>query len=278
MLCGYLRPTSGTAKIFHYDLLEDVEEIHAQLGVCPQDNVLWDDLTGPEHLAFYGRIKGLRGSELNRQILYWLTQVNLHNDLKKTSSQYSGGMKRRLCVAMALIGDPGVVLLDEPTTGLDPSSKRQLWNVLKKMKSSCALLLTTHSMEEAESLCDRLGIFIGGKLATVGAPSDLKSKFGKGYKLTITTTQEKIPDIQRFVEENIKKPTLFSQPIAGTISYSIPKKYVTLGQLFNLVEKNKKKLGILDWGISNTTLEEVFLHIVDKEFYEQEKKKNTKDL
>jgi len=134
MLCGYLTPTSGDANILGYDLREEMDDIHSQLGVCPQENVLWDDLTGPEHLAFYGRIKGLFGEELEHQIVYWLNEVNLLKDKNKTSSQYSGGMKRRLCIAMALIGDPGVVLLDEPTTGLDPSSKRALWDVLRKKK------------------------------------------------------------------------------------------------------------------------------------------------
>jgi len=133
------------------------------------------------------------------------------------------------------------------------------------------MLLTTHSMEEAETLCDRLGIFVGGKLVSIGSPADLKARFGKGYKLTITTKPSKIPEIQNFVNESFKNPTLISPPISGTITYNIPKKNITTGHIFSLIEKNKKKLKILDWGISNTTLEEVFLNIVDME--ENKKKK-----
>ena len=184
MLCGYLRPTSGTALIYGNDLIEDTDDIHLNLGICPQDNVLWDDLTGPEHMYFYGRLKGLKGVELSNEVNYWLEQVDLLSSKNKLSSQYSGGMKRRLCVAMALIGSPSVVLLDEPTTGLDPASKRALWDVVNMKKKECSILLTTHSMEEAEALCDRLGIFISGRLATLGPPSDLKRRYGTGFYLT----------------------------------------------------------------------------------------------
>jgi len=242
MLCGYLTPTSGDANILGYDLREEMDDIHSQLGVCPQENVLWDDLTGPEHLAFYGRIKGLFGEELEHQIVYWLNEVNLLKDKNKTSSQYSGGMKRRLCIAMALIGDPGVVLLDEPTTGLDPSSKRALWDVLRKKKrDSCAMLLTTHSMEEAETLCDRLGIFVGGKLVSIGSPADLKARFGKGYKLTITSKPKHVNKVEEFVTTNLPDATLISLPIAGTVFFSVPKKNITIAHLFSLLEENKKK-------------------------------------
>lgn len=134
MLCGYLRPTSGRATINGLDILQQVDEVHLQMGVCPQEDVLWEDLTGPEHLRFYGRLKNLRGQQLEDQVNYWMRQVNLHNDMEKFSRQYSGGMKRRLSVALALIGNPRVVLLDEPTTGLDPGSRRSLWDVITNYK------------------------------------------------------------------------------------------------------------------------------------------------
>ena len=113
---------------------------------------MWETLTGSEHLFFYGRLKNLSGKKLSEAVFESLKSVNLHEETKKLVSQYSGGMKRRLSVACSLIGDPKLVLLDEPSTGLDPASRRQLWNVINSQKKKCALLLTTHAMEEADAL------------------------------------------------------------------------------------------------------------------------------
>jgi len=135
----------------------------------------------------------------------------------------------------------------------------------KKKKSSCAMLLTTHSMEEAEILCDRLGIFVNGKLVTIGSPSDLKAKFGRGYKLTLTTEDQYVEKIEKFIKKNIKGVKLISLPIAGNLFFSVPKKSITIARLFSLLEENKEEINLIDWGISNSTLEEIFLHIVDKE-------------
>jgi ABC-type multidrug transport system ATPase subunit len=148
-----------------------------------------------------GMLKNITGKELKREIEESLRRVNLHEDTRKTSSQYSGGMKRRLSVACALMGNPSVtiqlillslklmqvILLDEPSTGLDPASRRQLWEVINEQKKRCAMLLTTHAMEvhdriivtfsllskEADALCDRLGIFVDGELKCVGNSSEV---------------------------------------------------------------------------------------------------------
>jgi ABC-type multidrug transport system ATPase subunit len=143
------------------------------MGVCPQDNVLWDDLTGPEHLRFYGRLKNVSGPQLEEEIDELLKAVNLHEDKSKKARQYSGGMKRRLSVACSLIGHPRIVLLDEPSTGLDPASRRQLWALINQRKKTCAMLLTTHAMEEADVLCDKIGIFSAGELKCIGTSSEV---------------------------------------------------------------------------------------------------------
>eukprot|EP01130_Rhizamoeba_saxonica_P016314 TRINITY_DN7523_c0_g1_i1.p1 TRINITY_DN7523_c0_g1~~TRINITY_DN7523_c0_g1_i1.p1 ORF type:complete len:975 (-),score=216.56 TRINITY_DN7523_c0_g1_i1:41-2965(-) len=263
MLCGYLRPSTGSAEILGLDLQSKVDEIHLEMGVCPQDNVLWDDLTGPEHLEFYGRLKGLKGSHLKQRIKVRLQEVNLWSARNKLSSQYSGGMKRRLCVAMCMIGDPGVILLDEPTTGLDPASKRQLWEVVLAQKKKSSILLTTHSMEEAEALCDRLGIFVSGQLVTLGSSQNLKSRFGTGFRLVVTSTKEK--KVRKFVQNLIPQAESASAPIGGTQTWDIPKDAIDLSDLFREIEQVKKKLKITDWGVSNTTLEEVFHRITEDE-------------
>eukprot|EP01122_Echinamoeba_exundans_P003992 TRINITY_DN1402_c1_g1_i1.p1 TRINITY_DN1402_c1_g1~~TRINITY_DN1402_c1_g1_i1.p1 ORF type:complete len:314 (+),score=78.47 TRINITY_DN1402_c1_g1_i1:340-1281(+) len=264
MLSGYLRPTSGSVLMNGLDIKDHIDEIHMQMGVCPQDDVLWHDLTGPEHLRFYGRLKNLEGAELERQVDFWLQQVNLAS--KKTrvklSSEYSGGMKRRLSVAIALIGDPSVVLLDEPTTGLDPASRRDLWKVIINYRPKCAMLLTTHSMEEAEALCNRLGIFVASELKGLGGSAQLKERYGQYYKVIITTLpgQEQPPfQVLQRLAPNIR----LMNALAGTASYEVPRSEVRLSDVFEAIEGNKKNLGVIDWGISNATLEEVFLKIAE---------------
>jgi ABC-type multidrug transport system ATPase subunit len=252
MLCGYLRPTSGRATINGLDILQEVDDVHLQMGICPQEDVLWDDLTGPEHLRFYGRLKNLRGKQLEDQVDYWLRQVNLHNDVTKFSRQYSGGMKRRLSVALALIGNPRVVLLDEPTTGLDPGSRRALWDVITNYKRHCAMMLTTHSMEEAEGLCDRLCIFVAGRLKTIGASAELKDRYGKYYKIQVTTDLEHEQQAREHLEK-VAPGVEVINTLAGTATYEVSRDAVKLHEVFRSLESNKQRLHIRDWGISNTS-------------------------
>jgi ABC-type multidrug transport system ATPase subunit len=121
-------------------------------GVCPQDNVLWESLTASEHLSFYGKLKGMSGDRLSAAIETGLKQVTLWDVKNKKAGEFSGGMKRRLCVAIALIGDPKIVLLDEPTTGLDPDARRRLWEVIKSYKKNTCILLTTHRYTPLDSI------------------------------------------------------------------------------------------------------------------------------
>jgi len=262
MLCGYLTPSDGDVIIHGRDIRTDLDLIHLDMGVCPQDNVLWGDLTAPEHLEFYGMIKNLTGDELRREVDYWTEQVQLTKHKYKTSKQFSGGMKRRLCVAIALIAHPCIVLLDEPSTGLDPASRRKLWDVVEAYKANkrASILLTTHSMEEAEALCDRLGMFVGGKLKAVGLSAELKQRLGKGLKITLTTLEKD--------EESAKKLLLKYAPnlrlintLAGTAHYEVNRSEVKVSKLFEVLNKKQRKYRIIDWGISNTTLEEVFLKV-----------------
>jgi ABC-type multidrug transport system ATPase subunit len=270
MLCGYLRPTSGNATINGLSIREDIDEIHLQMGVCPQDDALWPSLTGPEHLEFYGRMKNLKGKELKQEIEFWLEQVNLHSSKTKVkaSSEYSGGMKRRLSVACAMIGNPSVVLLDEPTTGLDPASRIALWDVVRKFKSHCAMMLTTHSMDEAEALCDRLGIFVAGRLKTVGHSSELKERYGRFYKIQITTTTGADAQILELLQSLSPNARLLNS-LAGANNFEAPSDEIDLATLFDAVEANKKSLGIAHWGVSNTTLEEIFLKVTQDEVQDE---------
>ncbi|MBA0805764.1 hypothetical protein Gohar_005255, partial [Gossypium harknessii] len=198
MMIGLTKPTSGTAYLQGLDILTSMDTIYTSMGVCPQHDLLWETLTGREHLLFYGRLKNLKGSALNQAVEDSLKSVNLFHGgvADKHAGKYSGGMKRRLSVAISLIGDPKVVFMDEPSTGLDPASRNSLWSVVKQAKRDRAIILTTHSMEEAEVLCDRLGIFVDGALQCIGNAKELKGRYGGSYIFTITTSSNNEEEVE----------------------------------------------------------------------------------
>lgn len=260
MLTGFLTPNSGSALIEGSDISGDMENIYRIMGVCPQDNLLWQTLTAREHLVFYARLKKLSEDELKVAVENALKSVNLLNGgvADKQVKTYSGGMKRRLSVAISFIGNPKVVYLDEPSTGLDPASRQNLWNVVKLGKPGRGIILTTHSMEEASVLCDRLGIFVGGELVCIGSPNELTSRYGGFFVFTITVTEGSQHLIAPFVQEMCPTCRL-TYSVAGTEKYEFPTKDITLDRVFDRMQHKAQHLNIIDWGISNATLEEVFI-------------------
>ncbi|KAF8399433.1 hypothetical protein HHK36_015298 [Tetracentron sinense] len=206
-------------------------------------NLLWETLTGREHLQFYGRLKNLKGAALTQAVEESLKSVNLfHGGVgDKQAGKYSGGMKRRLSVAISLIGDPKVVYMDEPSTGLDPASRNNLWNVVKRAKQDRAIILTTHSMEEAEVLCDRLGIFVDGSLQCIGNPKE-----------------EEVDNLVRRLSTNANRV----YRISGTQKFELPKQEVRIADVFQAVENAKSKFTVHAWGLADTTLEDVFIKVV----------------
>ncbi|GBG60704.1 hypothetical protein CBR_g12441 [Chara braunii] len=265
MMVGFLEPTSGTALIEGMDIRGEMSAIHSVMGVCPQHDLLWETLTGREHLLFYGRLKNLKGEQLEREIEMWLRKMNLYNGgvLAKPVRAYSGGMKRRLSVAISLIGNPLVVYMDEPSTGLDPASRNNLWQVVKEAKRGRAIILTTHSMEEAEVLCDRLGIFIDGQFACIGNPRELTARYGGTYDLTVTTPpgeESAVEALALSLSHRAKK--VYS--LGGTQKFELPSSEVDLADVFDAIERAKTKINIQAWGIANTTLEDVFIKVAGK--------------
>jgi ABC-type multidrug transport system ATPase subunit len=263
-ISGLIRPSGGSATVFGLDIRRDMDRIHSLMGVCCQDDILWESLTGREHLLFYGRLKGLSGKALEEAVLSTLKSVNLHNEGSKWAGQYSGGMKRRLSVACALIGSPKIILLDEPSTGLDPASKQDLWKVILSCKGGTAMLLTTHSMEESEALCDRVAIFTDGELRTIGTPSELKALHGKGYRLDIHTSLANEARVAAFVTRDLFPPgaAVLLNSLTGHMSFEIKKASVDLANVFAVMTPRlRQDLEITEWAIVNSTLEEVFLRI-----------------
>ncbi|VAI31822.1 unnamed protein product [Triticum turgidum subsp. durum] len=262
MMVGLTKPTSGTAYAHGMDIRMDMDGIYTNMGVCPQHDLLWETLTGKEHLFFYARLKNLQGAALVKAVNDSLKSVNLfHGGVgDKQVGTYSGGMKRRLSVAISLIGDPKVVYMDEPSTGLDPASRNNLWNIVKEAKRNRAIVLTTHSMEEAEVLCDRLGIFVDGEFQCLGNPKELKARYGGAYIFTVTTPPEQESKIEQLVHRLSPSANKIYN-LSGTQKFELPKQEVRIADVFHAVERAKSRLSIHAWGLVDTTLEDVFIKV-----------------
>uniref|UniRef100_A0A8C9XBP2 P-type phospholipid transporter n=1 Tax=Sander lucioperca TaxID=283035 RepID=A0A8C9XBP2_SANLU len=185
VLTGLFPPTSGTVYIKGMDIRYDMEIIRKTLGVCPQHNVLFDILTVEEHVWFYGCLKGLSEAEVKAELDTLLEDVGLLHKRHEQTKNLSGGMRRKLSVAIAFVGGSKVVVLDEPTAGVDPYSRRGIWDLLLKYRKDRTIILSTHYMDEAELLGDRIAIISQGKLCCCGSPLFLKSRLGSGYYLTV---------------------------------------------------------------------------------------------
>jgi len=152
--------TEGLVQLNGYDLSRDIPEIFYETGVCSQSNTLWDYLTVEQHLRVYAKMKGMKENETTEAIQYLLKALQLEEHAHKGAEELSGGNKRKLCVALCMIGAPKLLFLDEPSTGMDPVARRYLWTLIKEiMKSNKgAMVLTTHYMQEAELVADKLGM------------------------------------------------------------------------------------------------------------------------
>ena len=177
ILCGLLKPTCGTAKIYDFDVEQETQKVKELIGVCPQETAIYPYLSGAENLELFGNLHCMNKKLLKERSKFLLTTLGLKEEAKRVTAKYSGGMKRRLSLALALIHDPQVVFLDEPTVAMDPQSRHAVWEFIKNQKTQGkTVVLTTHYMEEAEELCDRVGIIDQGKLITQGTPKELIAK------------------------------------------------------------------------------------------------------
>lgn len=183
MITGMLPPTSGTVVVRNLDIRRNLPEIRQNLGFCPQHNILFDELTVREHIIFYSRLKGFSEDQVEAEVGKYLKLLDFEDKRDALSKTLSGGMKRKLSVGVALCGNSKVVLFDEPTSGMDPAARRILWDLLLSEKKGRTILLTTHFMDEADVLGDRIFIMALGKLKCGGTPFFLKKKFGTGYQL-----------------------------------------------------------------------------------------------
>ncbi|KRX09561.1 P-loop containing nucleoside triphosphate hydrolase [Pseudocohnilembus persalinus] len=294
MLTGALPPTQGDAWIGGFNIQTQQDQIHSIIGVCPQFDLLWSNLTIYEHLEFYARLKGISEVQIPYQIDTVLKEVKLFNFKNKLAKSLSGGMRRRLSVAISLIGNPHIIFLDEPSTGLDPDNRRQMWEILSHNKGKRAMILTTHSMEEADVLCQRIGIVTQGQLRCVGSQQRLKTVYGQGFHIEINCRKEKyfeqklyqensnlsLNEIQKqalqLAKQNQKfcKQKLYQniknlyevQDFNGNMIFQVPREGTSISHIYKLLKQNKDDWFIEDYGISQSSLEDVFLEVVQKDY------------
>lgn len=181
MITGDETIDSGSIIIDSIDLSVNMRRAQQHMGYCPQFDALIDLLTGEETLYMFARLHGVKEEVIPRIANALIELMNLKKHAKKPVYAYSGGNKRKLSAAVSLIGDPAIVLLDEPTTGMDPKARRHFWNAIAQFRDhGKPIILTSHSMEECEALCTRLAIMVNGKFKCIGSIQHLKSKFGAG--------------------------------------------------------------------------------------------------
>ncbi|XP_068174679.1 phospholipid-transporting ATPase ABCA1 isoform X2 [Antennarius striatus] len=306
VLTGLFPPTSGTVYIKGLDIRHDIETIRRTLGVCPQHNVLFDILTVEEHVWFYGCLKGLSESEVKAELDTLLDDVGLLHKRHEQTKNLSGGMQRKLSVAIAFVGGSKVVVLDEPTAGVDPYSRRGIWDLLLKYRKDRTIILSTHYMDEAELLGDRIAIISQGKLCCCGSPLFLKSHLGSGYYLTVvkkegldmssysictSTSTNKLPPLKDSEssmsedtglgsdESNSYLAALVSLaqhhiPGARLVEESGREAVVNLPQMaakdssmsvfLSELDQKMTELGISSYGLSDSTLEEIFLRVAEE--------------
>lgn len=184
-ITGELMPTSGSVSVFGIDVIRQPRRARELLGIVPQEAGLFFHITVTEHLTYFGRMRGISGRALKERVREMVTDLNLTEHVDKRANQLSGGLKRKLLVGIAMIGHPRALILDEPTTGLDPHSRREVWEMIRRyQRDGTAVLLTTHYMDEAEYLAERVGIVSRGRLVALGTIPELYARISNRFKLT----------------------------------------------------------------------------------------------
>ena len=275
MLSGEFAPTSGRALIAGHDVQLDAEHARQNVGYCPQFDALLDHLTCEEHLDLYARLRGIPMSHRADSTELLLNGLGLVDHRKKMSSKLSGGNKRKLSVAIAMIGGPAAVLLDEPSAGMDPLARRSLWGALEKAITDLKLsvILTTHHLEEVEGLSrldHRVTIMVDGRLQCLGDLSGLKQQLGDSFELTVKLRSADAETRMRaFVTSHWKTAELV-ESAQQRLTFQVPKKEATLAALFGAVEGSREELTISDYTINEMSLEQVFLRISESAVREEE--------
>ncbi|XP_047569280.1 phospholipid-transporting ATPase ABCA3-like [Lutra lutra] len=259
LLIGCYPPTRGKVYIHGFDISKNIIEIRKNLGFCPQHDMLFNDLTLSEHLFFYSVVKRIYQNMYCMEIDHMLSTFNLLEKRDTFSKSLSGGMKRKLAIIIALIGGSQVVILDEPSCGLDPVSRRATRDLLQQYKQDRTILVATNHMDEADLLGDRIAIMVKGTLQCCGSSVFLKQIYGAGYRIVMEKESHcDVEKISEIIHSYIPEATV-ENFTGAELSFFLSKEYIQRFEaLINDLEKNQKELGIANFGASITTMEEVF--------------------
>mmetsp|Transcript_30865 Transcript_30865/g.98482 ORF Transcript_30865/g.98482 Transcript_30865/m.98482 type:complete len:814 (+) Transcript_30865:109-2550(+) len=262
-ITGEEAPSEGTVSI-----LPGVTAGSAYIGLCPQETVLSEDLTAEENLLLFAHIRGLRGAHADHCVAQILEATSLGEKRAWLPNTLSGGMRRRLAVACAMVAAPSVAILDEPTTGLDPMNRRGIWGTIGEIKAAggCCLL-TTHMLEEAEALCTNLVILRKGRLAAEGSVQKLKEEWGTGYMLSVDCSPGEearaTSCVASLLPAECQKPVKVSA--RGQMTFKVSSDAQTVGRLFIALAEAAEASGIRHWGISQASLEDAYLRVIQEE-------------
>lgn len=260
MLAGLLQPSGGDAAVFGHSIRQDPQGVKACLGVIPQEIALYPDLSARENLEFWGKMYGLRGASLRERVDEVLEIIDLTDRQKGKVSTFSGGMKRRVNIGAALVHRPKVIIMDEPTVGIDPQSRRHILDNVKELnRQGMTVLYTTHYMEEAQELSDQIAIMDLGKLITCGTHDELVKIVGEMDRIDLTLAAES-PPVADHLRKIVGVHSLSAQD--GHMSLLVEDSNLVLPRLFESASEGKARITSVD--IQEPNLEAVFLHLTGK--------------
>mmetsp|Transcript_9216 Transcript_9216/g.26324 ORF Transcript_9216/g.26324 Transcript_9216/m.26324 type:complete len:1722 (+) Transcript_9216:124-5289(+) len=290
-----IAPTEGDVTVFGTSVTDDPFAVRNMVGLCKQDDYLWNNLSAKEHLELFAGLRGVPNEDMDATVQKWLESVDLAAVQLQYSSSFSGGMKRRLSVALATIGERPLIILDEPTTGMDPVSRRFVWRHIDEIKANRVIILTTHAMEEADLLAEEVAIMKKGDLAAFGSPLELKTQHGSALQFTLLVEREDVEATSAHLQEffaDAGNNVSIAAPPTGNIIVNIHKidngedgddddKETDTNANTNAEESNGgisvnrlsefvawldgDKSLVQEYGFSNSSLEEIFLKVTGEE-------------
>jgi len=263
MVTGLMSPSSGSIKVWNSSLQNDSQRKQGSLGICAQHTTLFPDLTVLEHLLTFSRIKTMSAATASAHVAKLLEQVGLADKAHCFPHQLSGGMRRKLAICLAVVGQPGLVVLDEPSTGLDPQAREAIWDIVRQSDGGCNLI-TTHMLEEAEAICTNIYVMTQGSVVAQGSPQQLKEKYGSGYALNVECTPDRENQVIMALAKILKNPGLAprKRTRAGQLEFGIGSDTYAIGTTFQLLSEGAAAAGISQWGISQSTLQDAYMTIV----------------
>jgi len=255
MLCCLLQPSSGDASVLNFSINENPLKIKEIIGVSPQETAIAEHLSTWENLLLMGGVFGIRITESKRRAQDLMELMELE-DRKEQTRKLSGGLQRRLSIAMALMSDPQILFLDEPTLGLDPLARKSVWNYIEKLKKRKTILLTTHYLEEADSLADCIAIMDEGEIIETGTPGELKQRYTSGKTLKISAGNITTEVIDILTKQGM-------EVILTDSGVEIKSRNLDFHSILDLFQQ--KNITISRIEMQEPTLNDVFLHLTGKE-------------